>query len=275
MRLETLLPPQAREFTFADNNSRESLLSQQPRRLSPLSSLWSKGPLNGVQQYLAMLANSVFDLDIVKITEEDICKAYFMHINQWLPIISQKKFCRQLASDCIMDRRPETNLLLLSMYLLVTDPSSREDIHKHYNIVRTAYFMLQAESTDLLGLAQSGLILATYEHTSGYLEHAYSTIWTCAQMISSLHLEDKFPISLGHDLDKQTECIEARALHWAILIRDRLEFPANWFSSKIICLNAKSFHNITKIGIDSSVLKIRCVTILWHLSILVPMTMFQ
>ncbi|KIM99120.1 hypothetical protein OIDMADRAFT_146754 [Oidiodendron maius Zn] len=221
MRLETLFLPQAYEFAFADDNSRESLLSQQPHRLSPPSSSWSKGPLNGVQQYLAMLANSVFDLDIAKITEEDICKAYFMHINHWLPIISQKKFYRQLAGDCIMDRRPETNLLLLSMYLLVTDPSSCEDLHKHYTIVRTAYFMLQAESTDLLGLAQSGLILATYEHTSGYLEHAYSTIWTCVRMIYSLQLEDKFPISLDNDHDKQTECVEARALHWAILIRDR------------------------------------------------------
>lgn len=224
IRLETLLPPQAREFAFADNNSRESLLSQQPRRLSPLSSLWSKGPLNGVQQYLAMLANSVFDLDIVKITEEDICKAYFMHINQWLPIISQKKFYKQLTGNRSMNRRPEADLLVSCMYLLVKDPSNLEPseaIHNHYKRVRSTYFMLQAESMGGLELAQSGLMLATFEHASGHIEPAYATIWTCIRMMHSLRLENKFRASIDNNHDEETECAEAHALWWAIIIRDR------------------------------------------------------
>jgi hypothetical protein len=224
MRLETLLLPQAREFTFSDNNSMESLHSQQPQPPSPLFSLWSEANLNGVQRYLTTLANSIFHSDIVKITEEDIYAAYFKHINEWLPIISQKKLYKQLASDRPMDRRPETDLLLLCMYLLVKNPSyldPDEDIHKHYKSVRSAYFMLQAESTDVLELAQSGLMLATYEHTSGHIEQAYATIWTCVRMMHSLRLEDKFQIRIDSDHNKQTECAEAHALWWAILIRDR------------------------------------------------------
>ena len=91
------------------------------------------------------------------------------------------------------------------MYLLVRDPSDFdpcEDIHKYYKSVRSAYFILQAESRDLLELAQSGLLLATYEHTSGLIEQSYITIWTCIRMVYSLRLEDKFQISIDSDLDK-------------------------------------------------------------------------
>jgi hypothetical protein len=224
MHLETLLLPQAREFAFADNNIAESLHSQQPQPPSPPSSLRSEATLNGLQHYLATLANSIFHSDIVKITEEDICEAYFKHISKWLPVISQKKLYTQLAGDRPMNRLPETDLLLMCMYLLVRDPSSlypSEDIEKYYKSVRLAYYMLQAESTNLLQLAQSGLMLATYEHASGLVEEAYATIWTCVRMMHSLHLEDKFRLSRDSDHNRQTECAEAHASWWAILMRDR------------------------------------------------------
>jgi hypothetical protein len=223
MRLETLLAPLTCEL-FPDNNSTESLHSWKLQPLSPPSSLWSEPTLNGAQQYLTTLANSIFHSDIVKITEEDIYAAYFKHINKWLPIISQMKFHKLLASDRPVNRRPETDLLLMCMYLLVKDPSNldhSEDIHKYYKSVRSAYFMLQAESTDVLELAQSGLMLATYEHASGHIEQAYATIWTCVRMMHSLRLEDKFRLSRDSDHDRQTEYAEAHALWWAILIRDR------------------------------------------------------
>lgn len=123
-----------------------------------------------------------------------------------------------------MSRRPESVLLLMCMYLLVKDPSSlgpSEDIHNHHKMVRSAYFMLQAEPTGSLELAQSGLMLATYEHASGLVEQAYSTIWTCVQMTHSLCLEDKFQRGIDNDHDKRIEFAEAHALWWSILIRDR------------------------------------------------------
>ena len=223
MRLETLLLPQALNLAFSDNNSTESLHYWQQQSPSPPSSLWSETTLNRPQQYLATLANSIFHSHIANITEENICEAYFKHINEWLPIISRKKLYKQHASNNPMNRRPEINLLLMCMYLLVRDPSDfdpSEDIHKYYKSVRSAYFILQAESTDVLELAQSGLLLATYEHTSGLIEQAYTTIWTCVRMIYSLRLEDKFQ-SIDSDLDKHIECAELHSLWWAILIRDR------------------------------------------------------
>jgi hypothetical protein len=189
--------------------------------------MWSDATINGVngvQQYLATLASSIFHSDIVPITEEDICAAYFKHINEWLPIISQKKLRKRLADNRLTHRWPEAHLLLMCMYLLVKDPSNfdpSKDIHKHYKRVRWAYFILQSESTDSLELAQSGLMLATYEHISGRVEQAYRTIWTCARMMHSLCLEDKFRMSKDRDHDRQTKCVEVHALWWAILIRDR------------------------------------------------------
>ena len=224
MRLETLLLPQVPELAFSDNNSTESLHYWQRQSPSPPSSLWSEATLNGPRQYLATLANSLFHSHIFKITEEDICKAYFKHINEWLPIISQQKLYNHPAGNHPINRRPETNLLLMCMYLLVRDPSDFdpcEDIHKYYKSVRSAYFILQAESRDLLELAQSGLLLATYEHTSGLIEQSYTTIWTCVRMVHSLCLEDKFQINIDSDLDNLIERAELHSLWWAILIRDR------------------------------------------------------
>lgn len=233
MRLETLLLPQLREFTFSDNNSIESSQSQkshqsqqslQSQPPSPSSPMQSEVTVNGVQQLLTTEANSIFRSDNAQMTEEDILEAYFKHIDKWLPILSKKRLYKKFARDRLVNRPPETDLLLMCMYLLVKDPSNldpREDMHENYKNLRTIFFMLQAKSTDLLELAQSGLMLATYEHASGHIEQAYSTIWACVRMLHSLRLEDKFRISMEDNYDKQTECAEAHALWWATLIRDR------------------------------------------------------
>ena len=224
MRLETLLPQARLDFAFLDSNSTQSLDSWQQQPPSPPASLWNEAGLSGVQQYLTTLANSIFNSDVNKVTEENIYTAYFRNINKWLPIISQRKFCKQLTSDRTTSRRPEMDLLLMCMYLLVKDPSDldpSEDLYSYYKSVRSAYFMLQVELIGSLELAQSGLMLASYEHASGLVEQAYATIWTCVRMVYSLRLQEKFQRSIDDDQDKQTERAEAHALWWAIIVRDR------------------------------------------------------
>jgi hypothetical protein len=198
-----------------------------PRQLQcppPSPSLSSDVPLGGIQQHLTTLVNSILQADDARSTEEDISVAYFKHINKWLPILSPKKFHEQLSHGRSMVGRPETDLLLICMYLLLKDPykvGPLMGLHKLYRSARSAYFMLQAESTGSIELAQSGLMLATYEHASGFVEWAYATIWTCVQMTHSLRLQDKFQRDMSCDHGEQIECAEAHALWWAILIRDR------------------------------------------------------
>lgn len=225
--LETRLPPHGRpylEFTSSNTTVNRILHSQSLQPLSPPTSLSSDDPLSGVQQYLMALVNSICQSEMPKVTEEDIYAAYFEHINKWLPIISQKEFCKRFGNDRSMVRPPETDLLLTCMYLLVREPcklGSRREIDKYYRSARYAYFVLQAESLGSIELAQSGLMLATYEHASGLVEQAYATIWTCARMMYSLRLHDVSQTKMTCDNDKPTECAEAHSLWWAILIRDR------------------------------------------------------
>ena len=224
LRLETILLPQAREVASSGNNSTESLYSLQPQSPSPSSSLLSGAASNGASQCLPTLTNPILPPGIVHITEEDIYAEYFKHVGKWLPIISQKKFYKQLTGNRSMNRRPEADLLVSCMYLLVKDPANLEPseaMHNHYKRVRSTYFMLQAESMGGLELAQSGLMLATFEHASGHIEPAYATIWTCIRMMHSLRLENKFRASIDNNHDEETECAEAHALWWAIIIRDR------------------------------------------------------
>lgn len=176
-------------------------------------------------QFLAALVNSLCR-SAAPVTEDDIVAAYFAHINKWLPIISQKKFRRQRGSDITLPRRPEMDLLLLCMYLLVREPcesSLRLETEKYYKGARCAYYALQAESLGSIELAQCGLMLGTYEHASGLVRQAYGTIWTCASMIYSLRLQDKHLSSMDCDNQEQTECAEAYCLFWAVRIRDRFD----------------------------------------------------
>jgi hypothetical protein len=88
----------------------------------------------------------------------------------------------------------------------------------YYRSTRYAYFILQAESLGSIELAQSGLMLATYEHASGLIEQAYTTIWSCARMMHSLRLQEICQTKMNCDDYDQTECAEAHSLWWAILI---------------------------------------------------------
>jgi hypothetical protein len=230
MRLESLLPYNGRlgaAFNGPDSNNISCLPQAQlqppfpPSPPSPPSSQSSKDPLSSTQKYLASLINSICHSEATGITEEDICSTYFTHINKWLPIISQNKFYTALRS--LGPRRPETDLLLSCMYLLVREPctlSPDGEMDKYHKGARYSYFNLQADSAVSIELAQCGLLLATYEHASGLVEQAYSTIWTCAGMMYSLRLQDRYRSKLECD-DEKINCAEGHSLWWGILIRDR------------------------------------------------------
>jgi hypothetical protein len=206
------------------SNTKDCSPSQSLRLPSSPSSLSSDAPVARVEQYLANVVNSILQSEDASVTEDDIHEAYFKHISKWLPIISQRHFHTQLDGGRSMVRRPEIDLLLVCMYLLVKDPchsATGGELRKHYKSARSAYFILQADSIGSTELMQSGLLLATYEHASGLVEQAYATIWTCARMMHSLRLQEKFRSKMYGDHDEQTEGAEAHALWWAIRIRER------------------------------------------------------
>jgi hypothetical protein len=227
MRLESYLPSNGRPGieSISPNANTNGGTSSKPMQIpSPPASLSSDDPLSSVQQYLIALVNSICHSEVAKITEEDIFTAYFEHINKWLPIISQKKFLKQFGSHCSIQRRPEMDLLLTCMYLLVREPcrfNFRWETDKFYKGARCAYFMLQAESLGSIEVAQCGLMLATYEHATGLVEQAYATIWPCVRMMHSLRLQDKLNMKSNYDYEELVECAETHSLWWGILIRDR------------------------------------------------------
>jgi hypothetical protein len=226
MRLERYLPHGMLDFEFPSSNNSSNMYLHPPslRPSSLPTSLSSDDAPSSIQQYLTALVNAICHSEGTKITEEDIYATYFEYINKWLPIISQKRFCQQLGGNGRMVRRSETDLLLACMYLLVREPctlDSRGEIDIYYRSTRYAYFILQAESLGSIELAQSGLMLATYEHASGLIEQAYTTIWACARMMYSLRLQEICRTKINCDDYDQTECAEAHSLWWAILIRDR------------------------------------------------------
>lgn len=221
MRLETYLPSSGRARLKSSSSSNSIKPMQIP---SPPTSLSSDDPISGVQQYLMTLLNSICHSEEAKLTEENISLTYFEHINTWLPIISRKQFSKKLGGHGSRLRRPEIDLQLTCMYLLVKEPSRfnfRCETDKIYKGARYAYFMLQAESLGSVELAQCGLMLATYEHATGLVEQAYATIWTCVRMMHSLRFRDKLQMMSNCDENELVECAEAYSLWWAILIRDR------------------------------------------------------
>ena len=81
--------------------------------------------------------------------------------------------------------------------------------------------MVQAESVGSIELAQSGLMLATYEHATGLVDAAHATIWTTVRMAQALCLQEKSQEDISCDHEEQVERTEANALWCALLIRDR------------------------------------------------------
>lgn len=225
MRLESLVPRHGRfgtTFNSLDDNNISCLPHPQIHSPRLATSESSDDPLSSTKTYLASLVNSICHSHVAEITEENICSTYFTHINKWLPIVSQKKFYSQLGSS-LAPRPPEMNLLLTCMYLLVREPCTlgpNGEMDKYHTGARYSYFAMQSDYPVSIELAQCGLLLATYEHASGLVEQAYTTMWTCAGIMYSLRLQDSYLINFECD-DEQINCAEGHSLWWAILIRDR------------------------------------------------------
>ncbi|KFX90886.1 hypothetical protein V490_06225 [Pseudogymnoascus sp. VKM F-3557] len=256
MRLESFLPHSrgfGAAFSGPDNNISCLPHSQvrPPSPPTPPTSKSSDDPLSSSQKYLASLIDSICHSEAAECTEEDICSTYFTHINKWLPIISQKKFHSQLNS--LAPRRPETNLLLTCMYLLVREPcpvGPNGEMDKYHKGARHSYFSLQADYPVSIDLAQCGLLLATYEHASGLVEQAYSTIWTCAGMMYSLRLQDKYLLNSECD-DEQINCAEGHSLWWGILIRDRFINLEDQMRDRPLATRAPRLNDYMPVNIDA------------------------
>ena len=195
-----------------------------PQQPSPPISLSSDDSAGAIRRFLSDLVSPICHSDDGRIAEEDVYSTYFSHINKWLPILSQTRFREKLhGGDTVTRRQPETNLLLACMYLLVRRPcKSRQsaEADKFYRGARHAYFALQGEGAGSVELAQSGLMLATYEHASGMVERAYATMWSCVGVVYGLRLKERGQVK-GCSWEERVEGVEAHSLWWGVLVRDR------------------------------------------------------
>jgi hypothetical protein len=158
-------------------------------------------------------------------SSNEIYESYFANIHKWLPILSRKHLYHRHTESCAMPTA-SSSLLLLCIHLLIKIPdqySVRTEQQTSHKIARCLYFFLQSSSPVSIELVQSGLLLSTYEHTSGLLEEAFSSIGTCARMAYSLGLRAQAQTQTRsrEEGDKMFRLTEMNNLWWGIIIRDR------------------------------------------------------
>jgi hypothetical protein len=152
------------------------------------------------------------------------CATYFRDVHPWMPVISEKLFYDNLRGSEISPRA-DSALLTLCIHLLVQVPvSDAEAVRMQellYLTTKCLYVCLQAILPQSITGLQAGLLIATFEHTSGLCNEAYMTIGGCARASFLMKLS-RTPGREGHrDTDGWLRAVEAKNLWWGILIRDR------------------------------------------------------
>ncbi|KAJ2968180.1 hypothetical protein NQ176_g9304 [Zarea fungicola] len=120
-------------------------------------------------------------------------------------------------------QRPEFAILLLSMLLILQNPTDTTGGSAFYEAVRSLYWHISADVEESIELIQAGLLIACYEYASGLVKASCKTVGSCAHMASwmSFHAAGS---ELTADMSdtSQDEVAEKHNIWWALVGADQL-----------------------------------------------------
>lgn len=153
----------------------------------------------------------------------DVFAEYCSTVGMWLPIISR---CENRPNFVALSLQtpPDIMLLLLSMFLVLQQPSSQMDSSRMRTVLYTKTKQLFTSITSTVGLnmkiLQSGLLIAIYEYGHGLSQSAYLSIGMCLRMGHALGWPDKFVMKHG-SYENTTALEEELRVWWAIVMFER------------------------------------------------------
>lgn len=119
-------------------------------------------------------------------------------------------------------QRPEFAVLLLSMLLILQNPTDTAGGSAFYAVVRSLYWHVSADVEESIELIQAGLLIACYEYASGLVKASCKTVGSCAHMASwmSFHTAGS-ELTAEMSNTSQDEVAEKHNIWWALVVRDR------------------------------------------------------
>lgn len=143
---------------------------------------------------------------------------FFDTVQNWMPIISKKRFYNQYISSV---SRPEFALLLLCVKLTTEVPT---DDPQTMTYIAAKQFYLEVETAGILSIhaLQAGVLLALYELAHGIHPSAYLSIGACAMYSYALGINLDAAAPINRPLTR-IEKEETRRVWWAVFILDRFD----------------------------------------------------
>ncbi len=201
--------------------------------LPPPSSLWTfsfgKNPPDlSIDDQVSMQARRLLNVIISKRGPFNVFpELYFKNYQLSLPIINEDEFYWRLENP---DEDAHFCALLLSI-VLVTQlyPQSRDDVpidpsehlEELYPTLKSVYSMLQSTGKITLELIQTGILIASYEHTQALHQNAWMSIGSCVRMAHVLGLHTYLQTPMPIDLDDRIAVESRRRLWWGIVLMER------------------------------------------------------
>lgn len=200
----------------------DKLIPYDPHMSHPLlSRVATKNYPEDIDQFAQEFVSKVID-DYGQPSQPAL-RAFFDEVQQWLPIIDEKSFNKHF-SDAEIVPRADRSLLFLTVYLLGQPPridAATEQSILHCN-TRAFFQYLSKRLHPSIELVQSALLLATYEHTRGLVETAYTTISSAASMAHAIGLPSAARRHYApFDGSADSSASSKSNLWWAIVVLDR------------------------------------------------------
>jgi len=141
---------------------------------------------------------------------------YFEKMDWW-SILCKQKFYSQIINP-LSQLRTDTALLIISMKLLMWDPSESDSDPKTelYRRAKEFQFDVEASGVGTVHILQANVLIALYEFTHALYPAAFLSIGKCA----------RFGVAFGFDQiggqgQSWMEIEETKRVWWAVLILDR------------------------------------------------------
>jgi len=157
------------------------------------------------------------DLEEIRLT----ASKFFEQIQSWMPFISKKRFYEIYLRPSFQSK-PDVALLLISLKLITTLPSSNSWNPRTALYHAVKHFYLEAEGFSIFSIQilQAGVIICIYELGHAIYPAAFLSIGACARYAHALGINAGTTFNTRRVLTL-IEVEERRRVWWAIIILDR------------------------------------------------------
>lgn len=151
---------------------------------------------------------------------EHVAEVYFASTHQWLPVISKKRWTRQMQAEITISSADK--MAMIYAMALASSQETLQAPHLVHRAVKMALAACEAHGQMSVSLLAAHVLVSVYEITNAIFPNAYLSVGHCAKLCLAMGWHDKRNATqLLPKADTWGEVEERRRLWWAVLLLDR------------------------------------------------------